>query len=401
MGLIGCGGGGSDSFSVDDRDYDTSHCPTGDDANACPGVSDFEIVPNAAEREYLVVWRARYGPEPESESLYGRSFDARSGEPRTDPVRLFGPVRGSVVFVTTFEPESRQYVVASQGAADEPGRPQPPVELRRFSLKLRPATRVRRLGEWQLADLVAEPSGYVAVVGIEHDQVWGRPSEHPVRPVSLRVETLDARGDSVGIVRRSAGRSGRVSLGARAVFDPDDGRLLVVWRPAARPVEGGRFRFESIPGPPGGAGAAPLGATGHSAPWLELTCNPRRRDCLIVYPGPRVAGFLDMRGQLFDGRGKTPARPFRMAIGTRGPIGAGPSGPGYEVSWYSGPIHGPSTANVVDAKLTSAANLAVADRYEVPGEARIATEPTSRTRLLAWKVPREHNSAEIVARLRR
>jgi hypothetical protein len=364
-------------------------------------VSAFEIVPNPAKREYLVVWRARYRPEPESDSLYARRFDASNGEPKSDPVRLFGRLHGSVLFVTTFEPESQHYVVASQGAADGPLQTQPPVEVRRFSLNLTPSMRTRRLGAWQLADLVAEPSGHVAVVGLERNQIWGPSLARRARPVELRVQTLDASGKSVAVAHRSAGRGAHVSLAARAAFDAVGGRVLVAWQPSAQPVEGGRFRLETIPAPPAGSAAAPPAGTGHPTEGLGFACNPRRHDCLVVYPGRRVAGLLDLRGQLFDLQKQRSARPFPIASGSRGAIGASASGAGYALSWYTGAIQGSTIMTVIDAELTPPKTLKRTDRYELPGEAAIGSEPSSGTRLTISSVPREHNSTEIVGRLQR
>lgn len=395
FGASGCGGDGGSSFAIDARGYDRSACPTGDDVRTCPGVLDFEVLPVSSRGEFLVVWRGRYGPNPSSDALYARGFDARDSQARTATARLFGADSGNgdVSYFTTFDVLNGQYVVASQ-TADHTSGVRGPIEVRRFDRGLRSAGPIRQLDRSELADLVAGPQGRVAVVGLEHDGAAGDSSPRAPRPVTLRVETLDAANSTVSVARRGAGRQNDRSLGAWAARDSASGNVLVAWRPTSRYGPGVPVRFESIPPSVSRLGRGMKAAsTARSVPGVEFTCSAVRHDCLLAYPDDAASGVLpDLLGQLVGGRGQRLGAQFAIAPSTRGAIGVGENGSGYSVTWYAGGIAGPTTSTVMSARVGGPRAIGAATRQQLPGDARIAREQTTDTSLLVWKKPRAHDS---------
>lgn len=397
--VLGCGGG-SDGLRIDDHGYDASRCPTGDDANSCSGVTDFVVVANPGALEYVVVWRGVYRPTYPRAGLYARRFDALSGEPRGDSVRLF-EVGESPRFLVAADPVTRGYVIASQEQRALGAQAQP-VEVRRFSSALEAENRPRRLGDWELGDLIALPDGRVAVVGAENLQRLGE-RELPLPDVSLRIELLDSGGSTVRVVRRRGRRGERTSSLPAAAFDATTGRLLMVWSPASLDRPTSRFRFESVR-----VGYARRGAQAGQADepstlsirGTDLTCSAARGDCALIYPTEgSIPHVPDLRVVLVDGRGRPRGSSFRIARDTRGAVALSGIGHRYAVSWYEAGVHDGRRGTVADAEIAQDGRVNQVARRELAGPAGVAVMPLIGNRLMVWQEPAEHNSHTLRGRL--
>lgn len=396
--LSGCNRGGD--FQVDDHGYDTSRCPTGDDANSCNGASEFVVVANPGALEYVVIWRGLYQPTFPRTALYARRFDARSGEPRGNSVRLF-EAGEAPRFLAVANPVTKGYVIASQEHRGEGAQAQP-LEVRRFTSTLEAESGARRLGNWQLGDLIALPNGRVAVVGAENLQLPGE-RELPLPDVTLRIELLDASGSTVGVVRRHGRHGERTSSLPRAAFDASTGRLLIAWTPATLDRLASHFRFESVPlrieqpGAQAGEASEPT-SLAQSPP--DLTCNAARGDCVLIYPREGTLPHVpDWRGRLIDSRGRPVSSSFRIARDSRGLVGVVGIGRRYSVSWYEGNIHDGRRGTVADTWIAQHGRVQQSTRHNLAGPAGIATLPPIGNRLIVWQQPAEHNSYTLRGKL--
>src|ERR1051325_6467790 len=100
-----CSGCGNQrDFSVDD--HESFKCADDARDHEC-GVENELVVLNRVRDEYLFVWQARYGDAPTR--LYARRIDARTGHPKTGPIRLYDTPGTYVTFVVAFDPASREY----------------------------------------------------------------------------------------------------------------------------------------------------------------------------------------------------------------------------------------------------------------------------------------------------
>jgi hypothetical protein len=392
LALAGCGGGQKASthgFPIDDHPYDSQRCSTSYEANDCIGVTRFEVVANETAREYLVTWIARY-ERAAPPALYGRRFDARSGRALSKPVELMRSAPYAPLVVA--DPATHGYVMAYQGGG---------VTVRRWTRALQPAGGVARFRGWRLFDIVAEPAGRVALVGMEHVPESGSNPRPPTPAITLRVETLDVRNRSLGVERRDARRAEYDLLGLRATYDVAARRVLVVWRPALLYATPPPWRFETFAARGGGgAGAAQISQGGGNA----VACNPRRHDCLVVYSNRHALGERPepLRARLFTSGGRRLGPEFELPESNGAPaIGIRASGAAYAVTWQGVHVSNPNSVEVVDGTVSGPARVAIGDRREVPGDALVAHVPSTGTRLLAWLEPGEHNSRTLVGRILR
>jgi hypothetical protein len=386
LAIAGCGGGGSvagHDASVDD--HDSFKCPMHVSDNGC-GVLDSQVVLNRAAGEYLVVWRARYDDGPVG--VYGRRYDARTGEPGGPPTRLFDVRELLGPLLVMFDPMSRQYVIARQGALYDP--PRPRIEVRRFDEALRPAVPVRRFGRWRLATAVAEPAGRIALVGVEGEP---EPFSETSGPATLRIETLDSRSHSIGVERRR-GKEGQAHAAAamNGTYDASHGDLRVAWFPGARPDRLPAARIESFPAPRADRTARALGRTGPPGRTTGLACNARRGDCLLVYSAGGVTAQR-IEGLLVDARGRRTGRPFIVASGRVDDPRVEPSSDAYSVTWWS-PAAVEAT-RVSEARVAGAGQVRITRRYDVQGYVDVGQLSSAGTRLIAWVQDRPKKSFQV------
>lgn len=390
LAVSGCGSSTGGGFRVDDHERDKASCGTGEDSGDCRGVSLFRVVANPDAGEYAVIWEADYADLAHGGTqVYARRFDAGNGRPRGPSVTLPG-MAGLWALGAVHDPATRSYVVASQDIGAGSDVPRPPVRVQRFSEGFEPRGSARELGNWSLKSMAIELRGRVALVGADHEQPLGAPSDPSIPPLELVVDVLDSTNRTVSRLRHRVAQHGEVFASrTHAAYSASSGRLLILW---TSPTRRGPWtaRVESVgangwertmqePAPQD----APNGETG-------IACSPTRRDCLVVYAvEPTRRSILpDLYGQALNDRGLPMGARFRIATSTRGTVGLHPAATGYAVGWNQGPIGRPTRTRVVVADVTgSSPRIVRRFDHKVDGPALLAGDPSQAAELLVSQPP--------------
>lgn len=383
--LAGCGGEATeDGIRLDDRERDGESCGVGDENNSCPGALGMVVIPNPRLREYVVMWLGWY-TGPSVEELYARRFDAETAHPK-GPSVSFGRVGQEVELVVTYEPSTRNYVVVTQASA-----PQPlpgPIRVQLVSETLHVEGRSRSLGRGDLQTIAPVEPGRVAVISTVNERT--APTGAEGKSLLLKVQTLDARNRAVPVVRRTLRRTGieGLALDTTAVYDSWSQRLLVAWVPSTTEFGARVVRIDRI-AESGGGGKAEIPFSG--GPFVEgninLACNRRRRDCLLLY-APVDFKLTDLHAHLLDAGGHPRGGDFVLARGTRGPIGVAATATSYAFAWNQGNLilTNPNGTRVVvaglDGRLPRISKQL--DRV-VKGDAEFTANARAQTGLLAWR----------------
>lgn len=372
---------------LDDRTRDGNVCGTGDEDNQCPGAVEMTVVPNPRLHEYAVIWQGWYtGSMPDGVRLYGRRFDATTGQPKGPSIEL-AQSGLEYPFAAAYDFVTRTYVLGWQLEVGPYSAGQ--VYLQRLDETLRPRSSARQLaGSWTLKTLTPEAGGRVAVTGVEHEQAFNGSPLPGIGLLTLHVETIDANDRTLLVTRREAEATG-FAEGVSATYDSDTRSLLVAWIPAFTQQGAHYIRIDGVDA--SGAGTfATLPITPGVPVWqTNLACNPLRGDCLLLYAGggPPPA---DLHARLLADNGR-PRSDLVVAHNTHGPIGAGATGSGYTFAWTGGAIVPPATSHVVGERLEgSPPQVTHTFDENLPGKAWLAVGGTPTASLLAWLRPVDH-----------